>query len=381
MRVLRQRFGDGVRGEVFGDKVQSSFSEAIASEELRPAGMPEIEADIDKAARRYAYTAKFEVLPQIDLRGLEGKSIRRPVADVVDSDVDDMIARLREQNKEWVDVERPAANGDRVTASFQGSIDGESFPGGNAEDVPLVLGSNSMVPGFEEQLIGVSAGNERDIDVTFPDDYQKEELAGKQARFSVSVKAVAKPVLPDVDDAFVRRFGVEDGDLEKFRADVRSNMGRELKQRIESRLKEQVMDALIEANPIDLPAVLVNEEIKVLKGQARQAVGGGTFELPDELFSDSAKRRVALGLIVAEIVKQHELGPDADRVRAVVEEMAATFEAPQSVIDYYYADRQRLAQVESMVMEEMVVERMLEQADVVDEPITFASMTETQQTG
>ncbi|MGB5736194.1 MAG: trigger factor [Thiohalocapsa sp.] len=381
MRVLRQRFGDSVRGEVFGDKVQSSFSEAIAKEELRPAGMPEIEADIDKAARRYAYTAKFEVLPQITLCGLEGKSIQRPVADVVDSDIDDMIARLREQNKEWVDVERPAANGDRVTASFQGSIDGESFPGGNAEDVPLELGSNSMVPGFEEQLIGVSAGDERDIDVTFPADYQKEELAGKQARFSVTVKAVAEPVLPEVDEAFVSRFGVEDGDVEKFRADVRSNMGRELKQRIESKLKEQVMDALIEANPFDLPAVLVAEEIKVLKGQARQAVGGGTFELPDELFADSAKRRVALGLIVAEIVKQHELAPDAARVRASVEEMAATFETPQSVVDYYYADRQRLAQVESMVMEEMVVERMLEQADVQDEPTTFAAMTEAQQTG
>jgi len=379
MRVLRQRFGESVRGEIFGEKVQASFPEAIAQVELRPAGMPEIEADIDKSTRRYAYTAKFEVLPQIELRGLEGKSIKRPVAEVGESDVDAMIARLREQRKTWVDVERPAATGDQLTISFQGTIDGEAFPGGSADDVPLELGSGRMVPGFEDQLIGVAVGDERDIDVTFPDDYQGKNLAGKQAQFKVVVKAVAEPALPDVDAEFIRAFGIDDGDLEKFRADVRSNMGRELKQRVDSKLKEQVMDALIEVNPIDLPAVLVAEEIKALKAQARQAVGGGTFELPDELFADSAKRRVALGLIVAEVVKQHGLTPDADRVRAAVEEMAATYEAPQAVIDYYYADRQRLATVESVVMEQLVVERMLEQADVQDEPTTFAAVTEATQ--
>jgi trigger factor len=379
MRVLRQRFGESVRGEVFGEKVQASFPEAIAQVELRPAGMPEIEAAIDKAARRYAYTAKFEVLPQVELRGLEGKSIKRPVAEVGEGDIDSMIARLREQRKTWVDVDRAAANGDQVTLSFEGTVDGEAFPGGSAEDVPLELGSGRMVPGFEDQLIGVAAGDEREIDVTFPADYHGKQLAGKQARFKVAVKAVAEPALPDVDAEFIRGFGIEDGDVDKFRADVRNNMGRELKQRVESKLKEQVMDALLEVNPIDLPEVLVAEEIKALKAQARQAVGGGSFELPDELFVDSAKRRVALGLIVAEVVKQYGLTPDADRVRAAVEEMAATYETPQAVIDYYYADRQRLASVESMVMEELVVERMLEQADVQDEPTTFAAVTETPQ--
>lgn len=376
MRVLRQRFGDSVRGEVFGEKVQASFPEAIAQVELRPAGMPEIEADIDKAARRYAYTAKFEVLPRIELRGLEGKSIKRPVVEVVDGDIEAMVTRLREQRKTWVDVERPAANADRLTLSFEGTIDGEAFPGGSADDVPLELGSGRMVPGFEDQLLGVVAGEEREIDVTFPDDYHGKELAGKQARFKVSVKAVSEPTLPEVDADFVRGFGIEDGDLDKFRADVRGNMGRELKQRVESKLKEQVMDALIEVNSFDLPAVLVAEEIKALKQQARESVGGGNFELPDELFADSAKRRVALGLIVAEVVKQHGLTPDADRVRAAVEEMAATYETPQAVIDYYYADRQRLAAVESMVLEGLVVERLLEQADVQDEPTTFAALTE-----
>jgi len=379
MRVLRQRFGDGVRSEVFGEKVQASFPAAIAQVELRPAGMPEIDADIDKSTRRYAYTAKFEVLPEIEVRGLDGKPIKRPVAEVGESDVDDMIASLREQRKTWMDVDRPAAKGDRVTISFEGTIDAEAFPGGSADDVPLELGSGRMVPGFEDQLVGVAVGDEREIDVTFPGDYHGKDLAGKQAQFKVVVKTVAEPALPDVDAEFIRGFGIEDGDLERFRADVRSNMGRELKQRIESKLKEQVMDALLEVNPIDLPAVLVAEELKALKGQAREAVGGGTFDLPDEVFADSAKRRVALGLIVAEVVKQHGLTPDADRVRAAVEAMAATYETPQAVIDYYYADHQRLAAVKSVVMEQLVVERMLEQADVQDEPTTFAAITETPQ--
>jgi len=381
MRVLRQRFGDSVRGEVFGELVQSSYPEAIAKEELRPAGMPEIEPSIDQAERRYAYIAKFEVLPQIELKSLEGKTIKRPVAEVTDADVDDMITRLREQRKTWVDVERPAASGDRVMISFQGTLDGEPFPGGSAEERPLELGSGTMIPGFEDQLVGASAGDERVVEVTFSEDYHAEKLAGKQARFDVQVSAVAEPQLPEVDANFVRGFGVADGDVDRFRADVRGNMERELKQRIETRIKSQVMDALLEVNPVDLPGVLVREEIKALKSQTGQAAGGGRFELPDELFAESATRRVALGLIVAEVAKQHAVSPDAERVRATVEEMAATYETPQEVIDYYYAEPQRLSSVESLVMEEMVVERLLEQATVEEESTTFSALTEGGEAG
>lgn len=380
MRVLRQRFGEGVRGEVFNEMAKESFPKAIADEALRPAGTPEFEVDIDHDARRYAYIAKFEVLPQIALNGLEGKQIKRPVVELGEGDVDAMIERLREQRKTWNSVERPAAHGDRLTISFAGTIDGEEFPGGSAENQPLELGSGQMVPGFEEQLVGASAGDERSVEVMFPDDYRASNLAGKQARFSVAVAEVAEPVVPEVDADFVRGFGIEDGDLDKFRADVLGDMQRQLKQRVDAKLKSRVMDALMEANPVDLPAALVAEETKKLKAQMGQAAGGGNVELPelpDELFVDQAKRRVALGLLIEEIVKQQGISPDADRVRAAVEELAAGYDTPAAFIDYHYADPQRLAPVESMVMEELVVERMLEQADVQDDPMTFEALTGT----
>jgi len=381
MKILRQRYGESVRGEVFGEKVQTSFPQAVAEAELRPAGMPEIEADIDEASGRYGYVAKFEVLPQIELGSLDGKSITRPVAEVAEADVDKMIERLREQRKTWQTVERPAADGDRVKVSFQGTIDGEPFDGGSADDVGVELGSGRMIPGFEEQLQGAGAGDERVVEVTFPEDYQSKDLAGKPARFDVQVKEVQEPVLPSLDADFVSAFGVADGDLDRFRADVRGNMERELAQRIKAKVKNQVMDLLIDVNPIELPDVLVSQEVEVLKEQTRQGIGGGRFELPDELFTESARRRVALGLIVAELVKRHNLKADAEQVRAAVEELAATYEDPQSVIDFYYADRQRLSSVESLVLEDRVVEHVLGEVEVTDEQTAFDELTQSAQSG
>jgi trigger factor len=378
MRVLRQRFGDSVRGEVLGELVQSSFSQAVAEQELRPAGRPEIEPDIDTAGRRYAYTARFEVLPEVSLKDLAGSRIIRPVAEVTEADVDAMIERLREQRKRFEDVERGAQPGDRLTLSFVGTIDGEPFAGGSAEHQQLVLGNGGFIPGFEAQLEGARAAEERIVEVTFPEDYPSEELAGRDARFTVQVEAVGAPELPAVDAEFMAAFGIADGDAERFRADVRANMERELRQRTEAKVKSQVMDALIEANPVVLPAVLVAEEIAALKGQTRQAAGGGNLELPDELFAESAERRVKLGLVVAEVVKQHELKPSPERVRALVEELAATYERPDEVVNYYYADPQRLSSVEALATEELVVERMLETAEVVEEPSSFDALTETE---
>jgi trigger factor len=377
MRVLRQRFGESVRGEVLGEMVQTSFSQAVAEQELRPAGRPQIEPDIDIAGRRYAYTAKFEVLPEIELKDLSGERIARPVAEVTDADVDRMIERLREQRRTFADVDRAAQDGDRVTLSFVGSIDGEPFEGGSGEHRQLVLGSGSFIPGFESQLAGAAAGEERTVDVTFPEDYHNKDLAGRAAQFQVSVEAVAAPQLPDVDADFMAAFGVDDGVLESFRADVRSNMERELRQRIEAKVKSQVMDALLEANPLVLPAVLVSEEIGALKQQTLDSVGGGNVDLPDELFAESAERRVKLGLVIAEVVKQHDLRPSPERVRALVEELAATYERPEDVINYYYADPQRLSSVEALALEELVVERMLATASVEDEASTFAALTES----
>ncbi|MBS1202598.1 MAG: trigger factor [Chromatiaceae bacterium] len=376
INLLRQRYGEQVQQEVFGELVQTSFSEAVAKEALRPAGMPRIEPDIDHAEKRYGYTAVFEVLPQFELAPLSGKVLKRPVAQVTDADLEAMLERLRTQRKSWQPAQRPAQSGDRLTVAYTGTIDGEAFEGGSSASSQLELGSGRMIPGFEDGLIGARAGETRSLDITFPEGYHAAPLAGKPVRFEVTVNAVDEPVLPEVDADFARSFGVEDGDVERFRSDVRANMERELKQRIKARTKEAVMDVLVAENAVDIPAVLVSEEVRSLKEQMRQNLGGGRMELPDNLFEDSARRRVALGLIIAEIVKKNGIVANAASVREAVEEMASTYEQPQEVVDYYYADRKRLAPVESLVLEERVVDWVLGQVAVEDEATTFQQLTE-----
>jgi trigger factor len=379
LRVLRQRYGDSVRLEVFGERVEASYPQAIAESELRPAGRPEIEPDLDQAVWRYAYVAEFEVLPEVTLASLEGRTLARPQVEVTDSDVEETIERLRQQRKRWEAVERAAETGDRLTVDFDGEVDGEPFEGGRGEGIQIEIGAGRFIPGFEEQLVGASAGDAPSIDVTFPEEYPQTSLAEKPAQFKVRVKTVEAASLPEVDAEFVAEFGVDDGDLERFRADVRANLERERSERVKARIKNQVMDLLLEANPISVPAALVTDEIESLREQMTQKLGAGSgFKLPDEIFADNAQRRVALGLIVGEVVKANELTPDPERVRASVEEMAATYDDPQAVIDYYYADRQRLTTVESVVLEDLVVEHVLEQIEVTDEPISFSELTSQQ---
>jgi trigger factor len=287
-----------------------------------------------------------------------------------------MVERLRTQRRTWVEAARPAQSGDRLTLSFEGTVEGEAFAGGSAKGTQLELGSGRMIPGFEDGLIGMAAGETRSLDLAFPADYRESSLAGKPVRFEVSAESVAEPRLPELDAEFAQAFGIADGDLGRFRADVRANMERELKQRIKARTKEQVMDLLVESNAIAIPEVLVREEIRALKDQMRQSLGGSRMELPDGLFEASARRRVALGLIVAEIVKRNGIKADPARVRAEVEELASTYEDPKEVVEYYYADRQRLAPVESLVLEDQVVEWALGQTTVEDESLSFAQLTE-----
>lgn len=376
MRVLRQRYGESVRMEVLGERIQNSLPQAIAETELKPAGQPDVTPDMDLDARRYGYTAEFEIIPEVSLNSLEGQVVKRPVAEVTESDVDATIERLREQRTQWPAVERPAAEGDRVRIDFDGRVEGEPFAGGKGEDAPVDLGAGRFIPGFEEQLEGAVAGETRAVEVTFPDDYQNPALAGKAATFEVRVREVQEPVVPAVDGDFVREFGIEGGDLERFRADVRANLERELSQRMKAQLKERVMDVLFEANPIQIPAALVAQETEALRQRMLQNIGGAEIQIPDEVFADDARRRVALGLIAAEVVREQDLKPDPERVRAAVEEMASTYEEPQQVVDFYYADEQRLASIQSMVVEEMVVEHLLEQMAVEDEPMSFTQLTQ-----
>jgi len=375
VKILRQRYGGQLRQEAFAELVKSSFAEALSEEELQPAGPPRIEPDVDQSTKRYAYTAVFEVLPEFELSTLDGKVIKRPAAEVTDADLEAMFTRLREQRKTWNPVERSAQEGDQLTVSFTGTIDGEPFEGGSGDEVKIELGSGRMIPGFEDGLLGAKAGDERRLELQFPDEYHVRDLKGKPAVFDVRVGEVAEPVLPELDADFAKAFGIEDGDLERFRSDVRANMKRELKERIDARVKSQAMDLLLEANQIDLPDVLVKQEILALKEQTRRRVAGGNFELPDDLFQEQARRRVALGLVIAEVVRANEIKVDKERVREAVEDLASSYEQPQEVIDYYYNNEHHLASVESLTLENQVVDWVMENAAVVDEAATFDELT------
>lgn len=375
IKVLRRRFGEKIRREAFGELVISSFSEAVTQEGLQPVGEPEIEPDIDESARRYTYTALFEVLPRIELGSLDGKTLKRPVAEVTDADLDTILMRLRKQRKTWSVVERPAQLEDRLKISFTGTLDGEPFEGGSGEDVELELGLGRLIPGFEEGLVGALAGDERQLDLNFPDQYPPEHLRGKPVSFTVQVSEVAEPMLPEVDAAFAADLGFPDGDLDQFHRDLRRNMERELKSWIHAKVKQQVMDLLFETNRIDLPEIFVLKEIETLKQQARQRVPGGGFELPTELFRDQAERRVALGLILGEVVKTNHIELDPQRVRQAVEDFASTYQNPQEAIDYCYADKERLAPMESLALEDQVVDWVLDCVTVVDEPSSFEALS------
>ncbi len=375
MKILRQRFAERVHLDVFGEMVQSSFTEALTQESLHPVGSPKIEPEMDLDAERFSFTAIFEVMPEFELASLSGRSLKRPVCELAEADVDAMIERLREQRKTWTPTERPCQSGDQVTLTYQGTLNGEPFEGGAGSDIKLELGSGEMIPGFEDGLIGASVGETRTLELTFPDPYQTAHLAGQPVRFEVTLQAITEPVLPLIDAEFVKAFGVEDGDLERFRADVQANMARELKDRLAARIKESVMDLLFEANPLELPQALVKSEIQDMAERVAQSLGDAKMILPDALFETGAKRRVALGLILGRMIKDHDLNVDAAQIREMVEQLASTYDEPQAVLDYYYSDRKRLALIESSLLEQQAVDLVMGQLATEDEVISFAELT------
>lgn len=373
MSVIRQRYEGAARQEALGDLIQETFYEAVVEQKLNPAGAPSIEPKVFEKGKDLEYVATFEVFPEITLASFDGISVERQQAEVGDADVDTMLDVLRKQNTRFETVERAAENGDQITIDFVGKIDGEAFAGGSAKGVPLVLGSGRMIPGFEDALVGVKAGEERVINPTFPEDYQNLDLAGKTAEFTVNVTAVAAPVLPELNDEFFALFGVKEGGLEGFRAEVRKNMERELRQAIKTKVKNQVMEGLLETNPVEVPKALIAEEVNRLRVQAVQQFGGNIKpeNLPAELFEEQAKRRVVLGLIIAEIVKQQDLKPNEDRVRALIEEMASAYQEPEQVVAWYLKNEKQLNEVRSVVLEEQVVDTVLEKAKVTDKSVSY----------
>ncbi|MGE6793007.1 trigger factor [Pseudomonas guineae] len=373
MSVIRQRYEDAARQEALGDLIQSTFYEAVVEQKLNPAGSPAVEPKSFEKGKDLEYVATFEVFPEFTVAGFESIAIERLQADVADADVDNMLEILRKQNTRFEAAERAAEKDDQLSIDFVGKIDGETFAGGSAKGTQLVLGSGRMIPGFEDALVGAKAGEERVITPTFPADYQNLDLAGKTAEFSVKVNSIAAPQLPELNDDFFALFGVKDGGLEGFRAEVRKNMERELRQAIKSKIKNQVMDGLLAANSIEVPKALISNEVDRLRVQAVQQFGGNLKpdQLPAELFEEQAKRRVALGLVVAEVVKQCELKPDDTRVREMIQEMASAYQEPEQVVAWYYKNDQQMNEVRSVVLEEQVVDTVLQKANVTDKAVSY----------
>ncbi|WLH50027.1 trigger factor [Pseudomonas tolaasii] len=373
MSEIKRRFGADARQDAVGDVIQASFYEAVEAQNLKPAGSPSIEPKSLEAGKDLEYVAVFEVFPEFEVAGFDGIAVERLSADVADSDLDNMLEILRKQNTRFEVADRAAQNEDQLNIDFVGKVDGEVFAGGSAKGTQLVLGSNRMIPGFEDGLVGAKAGEERVLNLTFPADYQNLDLAGKAAEFTVTVNSVSEPKLPELNEEFFAQFGIKETGIEGFRTEVRKNMERELRQAIKSKVKNQVMDGLLAANPIEVPKALLSNEVDRLRVQAVQQFGGNIKpdQLPVELFEEQAKRRVVLGLVVAKVVEQFDLKPDEDRVREMIQEMASAYQEPEQVVAWYYKNDQQLNEVRSVVLEEQVVDTVLQKAKVTDKAVSY----------
>ncbi len=378
MKIVRQRFGEGVRQEVLGEVLNQSFTEAVQQQQLKLAGRPSIEPKSLEVGKDLEYIATFEVFPDIALGDYSVIEVVKPVAEVTEQDVDKMIATLRNQQGSWEVVARAAQQGDQVNIDFTGRKNGEDFAGGSAEGSDLVLGSNRMIPGFEDAIVGMSAGEEKVVPLTFPADYHNEELKGAAVEFTIKVNTVQEQKPAELNEELFAKFGVKEGGEAQFRKDVAQNMARELKNATKNKIKNQVMDGLLSVHAeLSVPNALVADEIKTLRGQMVQQFGGTSNDidfssiLPDDMFREQGQRRVKLGLVLNEIITQENVRPDAAHVRSAIEELASTYEDPKEVIDWYYANRQQLQGIEAMVAEDRVVELLLSRAKVSEKPCSY----------
>ncbi|MCL2830261.1 MAG: trigger factor [Betaproteobacteria bacterium] len=380
LKIIRERYGDQARHEALSEVLDRTFNEVVTAGNLRVAGYPRIEvkegANASEPSTHLEFSAIFEVYPEIALGEISGVEIERPALEVGETEVDRTIEILCKQRVRYEEVDRAAASEDRVVVAFSGKKDGELFQGGQAENYPFILGRGTMLPEFESAVTGMKAGEEKTFDLSFPEDYMPQELAGKTVQFDLKLKRVSEPVLPAVDADFARMLGIEDGDIEKMRDEITANLMREVKGRIQARLKDQVMDAILKTTPISLPKALVEGEVQRLMNNARQDFENRGLKVKDfpiqpEWFAERARRRIALGLIIAEMVKVHHLYAKPEQVRKLVEEMAETYEHPEEVVRWYYAQPQRLQEVEGVAIEDNVVAWVLDNVKVVDKTVSF----------
>ncbi len=385
LKVVAQRYGRQVRDEVVGEVVRSSFYDAVVQENLHPAGSPRIDEVAAEPGEGVAYEATFEVFPEVQMPAASTLKVKKPSAEVSDADIEKMIETLRKQRRTWNPVERAAVKGDRVVLDFAGAVGGEPLENGSAKEVGVEIGGGQMMAGLEQALEGATAGQDLEVDVTLPETYRPEHLAGAQASFKMHVHTVQEPVIPEVDEEFMRSFGVAEGDVDAFKAEVRNNMERELADALRNKTKQNVMDSLLEAGSFEIPKGLVQQESQRLLAQKSEelsyrGVDIKSLELDPTIVERESKRRVALGLMLGEIVKSNDLKPDADRVRERIDALASTYDEPEKVVSWYYGDSERLSGVESVVLEDQVVDWVLEQAETDDEQMSFDELLNPGQT-
>ncbi len=373
-QIVEKRFGASIRQDVLNDLLPRHFFDLMFKEKVNLAGRPTFAIEKFEDGQDLVFTATFEVYPEVELKGLENIKVEKPTVEITEADVDNMVNVLRKQQATWSESKDAAKAEDRVTIDFVGSVDGEEFEGGKATDFVLAMGQGRMIPGFEDGIVGHKAGEQFDIDVTFPAEYHAENLKGKAAKFAIALKKVEVQVLPELTDGFVAKFGPNTKTVDDLRAEIRKNMQRELKNALVARVKQQVIDGLIAENAIDVPVSAVDEEIEVLRKQAAQRFGGNaqqTAQLPRELFEEQAKRRVQVGLLFSAVIKANELKADEDLVKAMIADIASAYEQPAEVVEYYSKNNELMGNVRNVVLEEQAVNAVLAKAQVTEKAASF----------
>ena len=381
LKIVEQRYGASILQDALSDLMQQNFIEAIVQEKINPVGAPTYTPTEYKDGEDYTFTVEFEVYPEVKIKDLDKIEVEKPVAEVVDADVETMIETLRKQQGTWKEVEQSAKEQNRVTLDFVGQVDGEEFEGGKANDFVLVLGQGRMIPGFEDAILEHKANDQFDINVTFPEDYHAENLKGKPAVFSATLKKVEELELPELTEDVIKRFGIADGTVESLRIEVRKNMSRELNATIRNKIKAQVIDGLVKNNEIDVPAALVEREIDVLRQQAVSRFGGNIkqpIDLPKELFEAEAKRRVSVGLLFSEIIESNKIKADDAKVKSLIDEIASAYEDPKEVLEYYSKDKKAMDNIRSVAIEDQVVDLLLASAKVTDKNYSFSELMNQQ---
>jgi len=378
-KVVKKMYGGRAREEVTGDMIQANYFKALQDNDLRPAGYPQIEPV--QSDEGFEFVATFEVYPELTLDSVDNIEVSKAVTTVDAADIDAMILKLREQRKEWSTSEAESVDGDQITIKFSGICDGENFTDGTVDDFLVEIGSKRMIPGFEEQLIGLSVGATKTLEVTFPEEYTNKELSGKPATFEVEVLKVESASLPEVDVEFIKAYGMESGDEAEFRADIEKNMQRELAVALKNRLKNSVMDALYANVEVALPTTMVDQEVESLMKPYIENAKKQNLDINDVKpaaanFEEQAKRRVGLGLILAEVIQKNEIKAESSAVKEVIDGLAESYEKPEEVVSWYYGDEKRLAEVEQMVLEDAAVDWVLTKAKVAEETLSFSSVME-----